>query len=200
MDSGSDALVLANPTEQTFDDLFALFRERATPLGSNVQRVAHSDELATLIRDIASGAGAEIVYVSRPIADAAPKTLNLLNDIGIQHAIVSDRDGARDQAVGVSLAYRGIAETGSVFLDERHIQDRATSLMTLHNIVLVRRVDLVASLDSTPNLLREIATAGPGGYASFVTGPSRTADIEMSLTVGVQGPNQISMVFVDQLT
>jgi L-lactate dehydrogenase complex protein LldG len=184
----------------SLDDQYALFSERATPLGSNVQRVANAAELADLVKSIADSAGVTEIAVSRPVADAAPATLARLTELGIAIDIISDRDGARDRAVGLSLAYRGIAETGSVVLDERYIQDRATSLMTLHNVVLVRTRDLVPSLDVMPNLLREIATAGPGGYASLVTGPSRTADIEMSLTVGVQGPNQISMIFVDELT
>jgi L-lactate dehydrogenase complex protein LldG len=87
-----------------------------------------------------------------------------------------------------------------VLLDERHLSDRSSSLMTLHSIVIVPSDEILPSLDSAPGLLRQIAGAGSSGYATFVTGPSRTADIEMSLTVGVQGPGQVTVLFVDDLT
>jgi L-lactate dehydrogenase complex protein LldG len=176
------------------------FTERATPLGIIVERVADSAALAALVREAASASGADSFSVSRPIADEAPAFVSALTIAGVAVEVVQGADDARDKAVGISLAYRAVAETGSVLLDERHLQDRAPSLMTLHNIVIIRTEDLIPTLDGTPELLREIARRGPGGYASFMTGPSRTADIEMSLTVGVQGPGQITMVFVDNLT
>ena len=49
-------------------------------------------------------------------------------------------------------------------------------------------------------MLREIASRPGGSYATLVTGPSRTADIERVLTVGVQGPARIAVLFVDDLT
>ncbi len=189
-----------NGIEDSVDARVALFTERATPLGTIVERVGDSAGLASLIKTAADSAGTGEVSVSRQVADAAPGLIAKLQEQGITCDVVQGRDQARDKAVGVSMAYRAIAETGSVLLHERHIQDRAPSLMTIHNLVIVRTSDLIPSLDETPELLREIATGGPGGYATFVTGPSRTADIEMSLTVGVQGPFQIAMIFVDQLT
>lgn len=176
------------------------FTERATPLGIIVERVADSTALTALVREAASLAGTDAVSISRPVADGAPAFVGALIAAGVAVVVVQGADDARDKPVGISLAYRAVAETGSVLLDERHLQDRATSLMTLHNIIVIQTRDLIPTLDGAPGLLREIAQRGPGGYASFITGPSRTADIEMSLTVGVQGPGQITMIFVDSLT
>jgi L-lactate dehydrogenase complex protein LldG len=179
--------------------LIAQFADRATPLGTEVDHVPDSSAAARAIAGIAAGAGASSVALSPQLAGRAGDLIAGLGKEGIEARIINRREDARDVAVGLSLAHRAIAETGSVLLDERELGDRAASLMTLHNIVLVPTTDLLPSLDSTPDLLRRIASRAGGGYASFMTGPSRTADIEMSLTVGVQGPGQVTVIFVDDL-
>jgi L-lactate dehydrogenase complex protein LldG len=179
--------------------LIAQFADRATPLGTAVDHVADRSAAARAIAGIAAGAGASSVAMSPQLAGRAGDLITALAGAGIEARTINRREDARDAAVGLSLAHRAIAETGSMLLDERELADRAASLMTLHNIVLVPTADLLPSLDSTPDLLRRIASRAGGGYASFVTGPSRTADIEMSLTVGVQGPGQVTVIFVDDL-
>ncbi len=93
-----------------------------------------------------------------------------------------------------------IAETGSIMLAEESLADRAVGLVSIAHVTLCRTSDLVPSLADAATVLREIASRPHGGYATLVTGPSRTADIEMSLTVGVQGPAKVYALFVDDLT
>ena len=96
-----------------------------------------------------------------------------------------------DHAVGVTVARLAIAETGSVLLVEPTPIDRAVSLLTRHLIVAVAEGDIVDDLaDGFRWLARQPRAAA---YATFVTGPSRTADIERSLTIGVQGPSRMTV-------
>ena len=180
--------------------LIAQFSERATPLGTVVERAVDSAGAAGIVARLVRAAGSDRAVVAPQLAERAGIMMAALHELDVRVDITQSRDDARDVSAGLSLAYRAIAETGSVLLNERHLLDRATSLMVLHNIVVASVADLVPSLDSTPDLLREIAGQSGGGYATFVTGPSRTADIEMSLTVGVQGPGQVTILFVDELT
>lgn len=180
--------------------LIAQFAERATPLGSVVDRAADSAGAAGSIAALVKQAGTDAISVAPVVSERAPDLIAALAAAGVTIQVIATPEDARDRPVGLSLATRAIAETGSVLLDERQLADRAASLMTLHSIVLVAASDIIPSLDSTPALLREIAGRSGGGYASFVTGPSRTADIEMSLTVGVQGPGQVTILFVNSLT
>ncbi len=108
-------------------------------------------------------------------------------------------DDARDQPLGVSLAVLAIAETGSIMLAERSLADRAACALTRSHITIVRTSTLVPSLVEAAPALREVAQRPGGGYGTLMTGPSRTADIEMSLTVGVQGPSRVVTLFVDDL-
>ena len=57
---------------------------------------------------------------------------------------------------------------------------------------------LVASLDDAAPVIRELSLNGRW-FSTLVTGPSRTADIERVLTVGVQGPGKVMTLFVDDL-
>ena len=96
-----------------------------------------------------------------------------------------------DRAVGVTRAVLAVAETGSVLLVEPAPIDRAVSLLTRHLIVAVAESNIVDELADGFRWLAEQPRAA--AYATFVTGPSRTADIERSLTIGVQGPSRLTV-------
>ena len=95
-----------------------------------------------------------------------------------------------DRAVGITVATLAVAETGSVLLIEPAPIDRAVSLLTKHLIVAVAEGDIVDELVDGFRWLAQQPRAA--AYATFVTGPSCTADIERSLTIGVQGPSRLT--------
>ena len=99
-----------------------------------------------------------------------------------------------DRAVGIVRAALAVAETGSVVLVEPDPVDRYVSLLTRHLIVVVREEEIVATLAEAFEWLASQPRAA--AYATFVTGPSRTADIERSLTIGVQGPSRLTVALL----
>ena len=96
-----------------------------------------------------------------------------------------------DRPVGIAVAQLAIAETGSVLLIEPSPIERAVSLLTRHLIVAVQETDILDDLAEGFAWLAQQPRAA--AYATFVTGPSRTADIERSLTIGVQGPSRLTV-------
>jgi L-lactate dehydrogenase complex protein LldG len=94
----------------------------------------------------------------------------------------------------VTGADAALADTGSIGLVHGHGRARLVSLLPPVHVALVPVAHLHATLGALlaaqPHLL--------GGAANvvFITGPSRTADIEMTLTRGVHGPRIVHVVFV----
>lgn len=91
-----------------------------------------------------------------------------------------------------SEAAYGIAETGSVVLISSPEEPRARSLLPDVHVTLLREDRIVPGLDE---LFDAVGSALPSALA-IVTGPSRSADIEQRLTVGVHGPGEVHVVLV----
>jgi L-lactate dehydrogenase complex protein LldG len=93
---------------------------------------------------------------------------------------------------GVSEASWGIAETGSVVLEASVDEPRSRSLLPWVHVSVLREDRVVADLDE---LLARVRDDLPSALA-IVTGPSRTADIEQTLMVGVHGPGEVHVVLL----
>lgn len=90
-----------------------------------------------------------------------------------------------------------IAETGSVLVVEEELADRLVSMMSDDLVVLV---DANAIHEVLESVSEWVSGTEPPRYFVLVTGPSRTADIERSLTIGVQGPSTTRVVLVEEPT
>lgn len=173
----------------TFED----FRDVLTSAAGNACRCSRSG-LAQTISELAPDS--ELWGTDSLEADW-PNLTNELGELNINVRSDSSPEKTRDQPWGITTARAAIAESGSVILHENRLEQRSVSLMTNKLIVLVRLDDLYASLDDAANVLREIGSDG-NSYATFVSGPSRTADIERQLTIGVQGPGELHVILVEE--
>lgn len=95
--------------------------------------------------------------------------------------------------VGITWAAAGLADTGSLLVTGGENELLSASLLSEVHIAILNRRDLHASLPDILNtqVVRQAAAA------VIITGPSRTADIEMTLTIGVHGPGELIVLLVD---
>jgi L-lactate utilization protein LutC len=91
---------------------------------------------------------------------------------------------------GVSQAIYGLADTGSVVLASSPDESRAASLLPDVHVTLLGEDRILPGLEE---LFAALGAALPSALA-IVTGPSRSADIEQMLTVGVHGPGEVHVV------
>jgi L-lactate dehydrogenase complex protein LldG len=89
--------------------------------------------------------------------------------------------------VGLTGAFAGLAETGSLLLLGGPCRPMTASLLPETHIAILHERDIVDSLDQLLNK-PEVAQSSS---AVLITGPSRTSDIEMTLTIGVHGPGEL---------
>jgi len=87
-----------------------------------------------------------------------------------------------------------VAQTGSVVVTSRRSGGRALSVLPPHHVVLARRDQMVPGLPDAFLRLKELHGPDYPSMISFVTGPSRTGDIERILVLGAHGPKQLTVI------
>lgn len=95
--------------------------------------------------------------------------------------------------VGITKAQAGIAETGTLVLDSSVEHNRLVSLVPPVHIAILDAAKIYGTLGET---LAALQTTGQelSPAITFITGPSRTADIELTLAIGVHGPKELYVI------
>ncbi len=115
------------------------------------------------------------------------------------------RDQLREKfinaAVGISGANFAIAETGTIGIVTNEGNADLTVTLPRTHIAVFGIDKLVATLDDAVAILRMLPRSGTGqrmsAYVNWITGPSRSADIAFSLTIGAHGPKEMHCVVLD---
>lgn len=177
--------------------LFPEFEKRAKAAASEVFRVKTPQEAVGIILNIARESGARtVVSVESPLLREAGLE-QALQETGIayhndQQTIAAHASTAD---IGISGVEFGIAETGSICQDAYAIESRlVSSLPPIHIALLDGNLIVPGILEA----FDVVAKAFDRGYVTFITGPSRTADIEVVLTIGVHGPVRLAIIAIDE--
>ena len=161
------------------------FTIAAEAVGSVIKRFSTISEAIPYLQELAAG--------GKICTSALPAKL----DGQLPGLVLSDQSAAADATLCISFADAGIAETGSLLLQLHDPGDRAaTALATKHAVFLQSRTIVPTLRDLSASLKAQLCGAGPA-YLSVTTGPSRTADIERVLTIGVHGPKELHILLLE---
>ncbi len=105
------------------------------------------------------------------------------------------RELAKGARIGITLMDWGIAETGTLVQDSTAAEQRLASALPPVHIALLDIAHIVPDL---PSVMMKVHPAN-SAYIAMITGPSKTADIERVLAIGVHGPEQLFILCVDDL-
>jgi L-lactate dehydrogenase complex protein LldG len=171
------------------------FIQRLESVGGSVSTCT-IDQAADLVVEAAKAFPGEPVIYTGAVQTMASALLEKLGAAGLTLRAAGSVDDALTCPLALSTGALAVAETGSVITADRELGQRAPSMLSTVNVVLVPADRLVPSLVHAAIWLGENVRTSP--YVSFITGPSRSADIERTLTIGVQGPRSLIVVFLEE--
>ncbi len=191
--------------DYTPSDLIPSFAAEVTALKGQFYRVATIRETVAQIAAIfaAHHATEYIAWAASALPIANLKVLLGEKGYTEHDAVISNHPLARTQthtalspvSIGLTGAMAGLADTGSLVLQSGSGRGRLASLLPLVHIALLTPNQLFPSLghfvQAHPNAARNASNL------VLVTGPSRTADIEQTLTLGVHGPKELHIILID---
>ncbi|MEI6352173.1 MAG: LUD domain-containing protein [Verrucomicrobiota bacterium] len=184
-----DWLPAVGPTQE---QQIELFRANSADLKSDFRLLDSLEAVAAELRAIAASEGWKKIAThcgELTSAVCTPLGLPTLDTTGGYDAKELEKCDA-----GISLCDALIAQTGSVLVTSRTSGGRALSVLPPHHVVIARREQLLADLPAAFALLKEKYGSNYPSMISFITGPSRTGDIERILVLGAHGPKKLTIL------
>ena len=182
--------------------------ETAESNGWNLTRVPTHKEAAQTVAEIAKSLGARRVVRSNHDIFRKVDVDTPLRHLGAAMTVLAAgrgkrretlRSAAMDADLGVTGVDYAIAQTGSCAIIPRTGISRLVSLAPPVHIALVEPEQVLESLDDLLALRRLEYMRGRGrmpSYMNLISGPSRSADIEQTITIGVHGPGEVHLVLI----
>jgi L-lactate dehydrogenase complex protein LldG len=170
-------------------DLLKCFKERAAKLSSDVLEASHIREVPELVagylreRQLPMQGTCWTSLAGLPWVEAG---------LEMQARIATNHD-----LVGVTGTFCGIAETGTLMLLSGPATPASTSLLPETHVAVIDPRRIVATMEDGWDLLRQECDHLPRAI-NFVSGPSRTADIEQTVTLGAHGPYRVLLILVPE--
>jgi L-lactate dehydrogenase complex protein LldG len=153
--------------------------------------------------DEAAGAVQKIVDQRKPrrvaISDAMV-VKKIVSQLKAQAAFLDAPNQSElfDCDLGITTAQWAIAETGTLVLESERERNRLASLVPPVHVAIIQASRIRRTMSEVLNLISN-SGVGLSRAITFITGPSRTSDIELTLAIGVHGPGKLYVIVVDDV-
>jgi len=166
-------------------ELLPRFREQCVRMSSTVDQVAS-------MRDVPAAVARFLVEQRLPMRAVAWPSIAQLDWSG-SGVIVEERPARADDLVGITGVHLALAETGTLMLLSGPDTAAVTSLLPETHIAVVPAARIVLAMEEAWALTRQELRELPRAV-NFISGPSRTADIEGQLQIGAHGPFRVHVI------
>ncbi len=170
------------------DDAIAHFIEKLESVSGKVTRVASLDQVADEVaRHLESfDLGEALVVAPDPALQGIPWS----NRLGVER-----RAAAGGDRLSVTGAYAAVAETGSLVLLSSPESPTTLNFLPDDHLIVLRESQIVPHIEDVWVRMRKHKQAMPR-TVNFITGPSKTADVEQTIQEGAHGPRRLHVVLV----
>ena len=168
-------------------ELLPRFRERCIAMMSSVAEVASLAQVPQAVAKYLTGN-------KLPLRGVCWTEFADLDWAGVGLQIAA-RPAHGDDKVGITGTYCALAENGTLMLLSGQDSHATTSLLPDNHVAIVPASRIVRAMEDGWDLLRKEHDSLPR-QVNFVSGPSRTADIEMTLVMGAHGPFRVHVIIV----
>jgi len=172
------------------------FKENLEAVNGHCIVARNELEIVRALTRIITGLQATNLKARRIAISNSPELERLVNLIAVEVDELCTTPSAADLFsfdVGITTAQAAIAETGTLVLDSSRERHRLISLVPPVHIAIIDAARIYQTLGETLAALHnENDEISP--IVTFVTGPSRTADIELTLAIGVHGPQELYVI------
>ena len=176
---------------QTFDDLTSKFAETLKAVGGE----------AVIVPDVAA-ANAQLAKLAT--YNAATRTVSLAEGVGdptVDPEALDRPHELEDVEYAILPGRFGVAENAAVWLDLRDVKHRVICVLAQHLAVVLPASEIVPTMHEAYARLSRTGGADADfverpGYGLFLSGPSKTADIEQSLVIGAHGARSLTVFLI----
>jgi L-lactate dehydrogenase complex protein LldG len=188
----------ARATELDRDARVDLFQTMAEEVSATVARVSSLDAVPAAVADYLAQRNLPSDMVIAPDPALAPIPWADRPTLTLREGIATGED-----LVGVTGAFAAVAETGTLMLISGPESPTRNNFLPDNHIVVLRAEQVVPTYEEGWNRLRALKTLTDGHFTmprtvNFITGPSRTADIELKIELGAHGPRRLHILIVDE--
>ena len=165
--------------------MLAEFQVAAEAVGTCVKRFTTIADAVSYVQELSGGEPIGASHLTPKIREA------------FDGAVFANPNQSADTRLCLSVARAGIAATGSLLLELGNQKERAANALSVIEVVILKASTIVADLYALQNVLADAISSPGTAYLSITTGPSRTADIERVLTIGVHGPKELHVLVLE---
>ena len=186
------------PVPEDLEGQLSLFTSISKDLKTDVIRCATKKEISDKLIEISKQESWKKIFThSHPLLDAVLPELDAITiqktDGGYE---VPDLESAD---AGITGCESLIAQTGSILVTPQSAGGRVLSVLPPHHLVIASTRQIVRDLKVAFQQLKNTYGEQIPRYISFITGPSRTGDIERILVLGAHGPKKLTVLLLDEL-